>query len=221
MAREQLRDFFQCSSAVLGALIEQHRDPETRTLGGLGFTEPESTPPGYGVNIRLFIAYDTVEPFDTSFSLDKRRGWRDQELCARLYSRLSHNPGTKAWVQQLSGSARLSWRLRSGRFYKWFCRSTATTKSNVDYNSAFGCHRHGNQFLKNLRDQERQRIYFTTDELEDVLKQVEEMKQGMRWKPANDVQFGRHRPQGANSGAPVRGVSGAYAAMATPEVPEP
>ncbi|OWY94636.1 hypothetical protein PHMEG_00035582 [Phytophthora megakarya] len=70
-----------------------------------------------------FIAYDAVEPFDTSLSLDKRRawwdkfqytassgGWWEQELCTRLYSRLSHNSGTKAWVQQLPESVRRSWK---------------------------------------------------------------------------------------------------------------
>ncbi|OWY99049.1 LOW QUALITY PROTEIN: hypothetical protein PHMEG_00030022 [Phytophthora megakarya] len=170
---------------------------------------------------RPFIAYDAVETFDTSLSLDKRRawwdkfqytassgGWREQELCSRLYRRLSHNPGTKAWVQQLP---ELSVGL-SDRFYKEFCRSTESpverylrlkqesretpraflwrlnataTKTNVDYHSASGCRQHVNQFLKNVRDRDLQlslqgRVYFTTDELEDVLKQVEEMEQGMR-----------------------------------------
>ncbi|OWY94903.1 hypothetical protein PHMEG_00035240, partial [Phytophthora megakarya] len=203
--------------------------------------------PGQGISFRPFIAYDAVEPFDTSLSLDKRwawwdkfqytassGGWREQELCTRLYSRLSHNPGTKAWVQQFPVSVR-RWRQLSDRFYKEFCRSTespverylrlkqesremsrtflwrlnaAATKANVDYHSTSGCRRHG-------------RVYFTTDELEDVLKQVEEMEQGMRRKPANDVQFGRHKPQGTGPGAPARGGSGAYAAVAAPEIPEP
>ncbi|OWZ05128.1 LOW QUALITY PROTEIN: hypothetical protein PHMEG_00022840 [Phytophthora megakarya] len=65
------------------------------------------------------------------------------------------------------------------------------------------------------------RVYFTTDELEDVIKQVEEMEQCMRRKPANDVQFGRHKPQGVGPGATSRGgARGAYAAMATPEGPD-
>ncbi|OWZ00997.1 LOW QUALITY PROTEIN: hypothetical protein PHMEG_00027695 [Phytophthora megakarya] len=217
---------------------------------------------------RPFIAYDAVEPFDTSLSLDKRRawwdkfqytasggGWREQELCTRLYSRLSHNLGTKAWVQQLPASVRRSWRQLSGRFYKEFCRSTeslverylrlkqesretprvflwrlnaAVTKANVDYHSASGCRRHVNQFLKNLRDRELQlslqgRVYFATDELKDILKQVEEMEQGMRRKgrPANDVRFGRHKPQGTGPGAPARGDSGAYTAVAGFKIPEP
>ncbi|OWZ09696.1 Eukaryotic/viral aspartic protease [Phytophthora megakarya] len=47
------------------------------------------------------------------------------------------------------------------------------------------------------------------------------MEQGMRRKPANDAQFGRHKPQGIGPGVTTRGGSGAYAAMATPEAPEP
>ncbi|OWY99114.1 hypothetical protein PHMEG_00029946, partial [Phytophthora megakarya] len=103
--------------------------------------------------------------------------------------------------------------------------NAAATKANVDYHySTSGCRRHVNQFLKNLRDRELQlslqgRVYFTTDELEDVLKQVVEMEQGMRRKLANDVQFGRHKPQGTGPVAPARG--GSYAAMAAPEIPEP
>ncbi|OWZ00913.1 hypothetical protein PHMEG_00027796 [Phytophthora megakarya] len=195
--------------------------------------------PGYGVSFRPFIAYDAVEPFDTSLSLDKRHACR-----------LSHNPGTKAWVQQLPESVRRSWRQLSDRFYKEFCRSTespverylrlkqesretprtflwrlnaAATKANVDYHSTSGCRRHVNQFLKNreLQLSLQIRVYFTMDELEVVLKQVEEMEQGMRRKPANDMQFGRHKPQGTGPGAPARGGSGAYAAMAAPEIPEP
>ncbi|OWZ13348.1 hypothetical protein PHMEG_00013341 [Phytophthora megakarya] len=42
----------------------------------------------------------------------------------------------------------------------------------------------------------------------------------MRQKPANDVQFGRHKPQGTGPGAAARGGSGAYAAMAALEIPE-
>ncbi|OWY94947.1 hypothetical protein PHMEG_00035185 [Phytophthora megakarya] len=123
--------------------------------------------PGYGVSFRPFIAYDAVEPFDTSLSLDKRRACR-----------LSHNPGTKAWVQQLGLESR-----ETPRTFLWRLNAAAT-KANVDFHSASGCHRHVNQFLKNLRDRELQlslqgRVYFTTDELEDVLKQVEEMEQGM------------------------------------------
>ncbi|OWZ09059.1 hypothetical protein PHMEG_00018298 [Phytophthora megakarya] len=215
--------------------------------GAFGFPAAGGYAPGYGVSFRPFIAYDAVEPFDTSLSLDKRRawwtkfqytassgGWREKELCIPVYSRLSHNPGTKAWVQQLPESARRSWRQLSDRFYKGFCRSTespverylrlkqesretpraflwrlnaAATKANVDFHSASGCRRHVNQFLKNLRDRELQlslqgRVYFTTDELDGVHKQVEEMKQGMRRKPANDVQFGRHKPQGVEPQAP-------------------
>ncbi|OWZ03938.1 hypothetical protein PHMEG_00024249 [Phytophthora megakarya] len=146
-----------------------------------------------------------------------------------------------------SAGAGISSRL-SDRFYKGFCRSTespverylclkqesretprtflwklnaAATKANVDFHSASGCHRHVNQFLKNLRDRELQlslqgRVYFTTDELEDVLKQVEEMEQGMRRKPVNDVQFGRHKPQGVGAGVATRGEGGDYAAL-TPD----
>ncbi|OWZ03964.1 hypothetical protein PHMEG_00024219 [Phytophthora megakarya] len=104
--------------------------------------------------------------------------------------------------------------------------NVAATKANVDYHSASGCRRHVNQFLKNLRDRDLQlslqgRVNFTTDELEDVLKQVVEMEQGMRRKPSNDVQFGCHKPQGTGPGAPARGGSGAYAAVAAPEIPEP
>ncbi|OWZ02064.1 hypothetical protein PHMEG_00026439 [Phytophthora megakarya] len=192
-----------------------------RGAGAFGFPAAGGYAPGYGVSFRPFIAYDAVEPFDTSLSLDKRRawwdkfqytassgGWREQELCTRLYSRLSHNPDTKAWVQQLPESVRRSWKQLSDRFYKEFCRFTespverylglkqesretpraflwrlnaAATKANVDFHSASGCRLHVNQFLKNLRDRELQlslqgRVYFTTDELEDVLKQVEEME---------------------------------------------
>ncbi|OWY96462.1 hypothetical protein PHMEG_00033265, partial [Phytophthora megakarya] len=166
--------------------------------GAFGFPVTGGYAPGYGVSFRPFIAYDAVEPFDTSLSLDKRRACR-----------LSHNPGTKAWVQQLPESVRRSWKQLSDRFYREFCRSTespverylrlkqearetprtflwrlnaAATKANVDFHSASGCRRHVNQLLKNLRDRELQlslqgRVYFTTDELEDVLKQVEEMEQ--------------------------------------------
>ncbi|OWZ05542.1 hypothetical protein PHMEG_00022352 [Phytophthora megakarya] len=82
------------------------------------------------------------------------------------------------------------------------------------------------QFLKNLRDRELQlslqgRVYFTTDELEDVLKQVEEMERSMRRKPANDVLFGHRKPQGVGSGITTRGGGGIYAAVKNPEVPEP
>ncbi|OWY93247.1 hypothetical protein PHMEG_00037430 [Phytophthora megakarya] len=210
--------------------------------GTFGVTAAGGYAPGYGVSFRPFIAYDAVKPFDTSLSLDKRRACR-----------LSHNPGTKAWVQQLPESLRRSWKQLSDRFYKEFCRSTespverylrlkqefretprtflwrlnaAAIKANVEFHSTSGCRRHVNQFLKTLRDRELQlslqgRVYFTTDELEDVLKQVEEMEQGMRRKPANDVQFGRHKPQGAGPGVTTRGGGGAYAAMATSEVPEP
>ncbi|OWY95510.1 LOW QUALITY PROTEIN: hypothetical protein PHMEG_00034472 [Phytophthora megakarya] len=64
----------------------------------------------------------------TLHSLDKRRawwdkfqytassgGWREQEF------RLSHNPGTKAWLPE---SVRRSWKQLSDRFYKEFGRST-------------------------------------------------------------------------------------------------
>ncbi|OWZ05127.1 LOW QUALITY PROTEIN: hypothetical protein PHMEG_00022839 [Phytophthora megakarya] len=69
--------------------------------GAFGVPAPGGYTPG--TVVRPFIAYDAVEPFDTSLSLDKRRarwdklqytassgGWRKQELCTRLYSRLSH-----------------------------------------------------------------------------------------------------------------------------------
>ncbi|OWZ20993.1 LOW QUALITY PROTEIN: hypothetical protein PHMEG_0004540 [Phytophthora megakarya] len=107
-----------------------------------------------------------------------------------------------------------------------FLLNAAATEANVDFHSASGCRRHVNQFLKNLRDRELQlslqgREYFTTDELEDVLNQVKEMEQSMRRNPANDVLFGHHKPQGVGSGVTTRGGSGSYAAVATPEVPEP
>ncbi|OWZ13741.1 hypothetical protein PHMEG_00012879 [Phytophthora megakarya] len=115
----------------------------------------------------------------------------------------------------------------SDRFYKEFRRSTESPVgrylANVDYHSSSGCRLHVIQFLKNLWGQEFQlslqgRVYFTKDELEDILKQVEEMEQGIRRKPANYVQFGRCKPQGTCPGAPARGASGSYAAMATSEV---
>ncbi|OWY92140.1 hypothetical protein PHMEG_00038975 [Phytophthora megakarya] len=247
MARGRLREPSQCPwsapedpSGVSAA--GESRWSSTAPTWDSSFGTAGGYVPGQGISFRPFIAYDAVEPFDTSLSLDKRRACR-----------LSHNPGTKAWVQQLPVSVRRSWRQLSDRFYKEFCRSTespverylrlkqesretprtflwrlnaAATKANVDYHSTSGCRRHVNQFLKNLRDRDLQlslqgRVYFTTDELEDVLKQVEEMEQGMRRKPANDVQFGRHKPQGTGSGAPARVGSGAYAAMASPEIPEP
>ncbi|KAG7375598.1 hypothetical protein PHYPSEUDO_000505 [Phytophthora pseudosyringae] len=101
---------------------------------------PRGYPPGtqfpcYG--FRSFIAYDAVEPIDPTLSLEKRRlwwdkfqytalmgGWREQERCTRLYSRLSHNEGTKAWIQQLSDSVRRSWQQLSDKVAKEFCRST-------------------------------------------------------------------------------------------------
>ncbi|OWZ05042.1 hypothetical protein PHMEG_00022943 [Phytophthora megakarya] len=223
--------------------------------GTFGFPTAGGYAPGYGVSFRPFIAYDAVVPFDTSLSLDKRRawwdkfqhtassgGWWEQELCTRLYSRLSHNPGTKAWVQQLPEFVRRSWKQLSDRFYKEFCRSTESpverylaldfpvetgrgaTKANVDFHSASGCRRHVNQFLKNLRDRELQlslqgRAYFTTDELEDVLKQVEEMEQGMRRKLVNAVWAPQAPRCGLRSRHPRGG--GAYAALATPKVLEP
>ncbi|OWZ01114.1 hypothetical protein PHMEG_00027567 [Phytophthora megakarya] len=222
--------------------------------GTFGFPADGGYAPGYGVSFRPFIAYDAVEPFDTSLSLDKRRAWCDKFQYTASSGgwrehRFSHNPGTKAWMQQLPELVRRSWRQLSDRFYKEFCRSTespverylrgpgnartflwrlnaAATKTNVDFHSASGCRRHVKQFLKNLRDRELQlslqgRVYFTTDELKDVLKQVEEMERGMRRKPANDVQFGRHKPQGVGPGITTRGGGGAYAAVANPEVPEP
>ncbi|OWY99202.1 Eukaryotic/viral aspartic protease [Phytophthora megakarya] len=45
------------------------------------------------------------------------------------------------------------------------------------------------------------------------------MERGMRRKAANDVQFGRHKPQGMGPGIATRGGGGAYAAVANPEVP--
>ncbi|OWZ09998.1 hypothetical protein PHMEG_00017219 [Phytophthora megakarya] len=247
LARGQLRDLSQCFRGRLRKILQgvncgqfqittRRLDPEIPTLGEPGVQEP--------------LEHQRPE-------LDKRRawwdkfqytassgGWRDQELCTRLYSRLSHNPGTKAWVQQLPAPVRRSWRQLSDRFYKKFCRSTESpvgrylrlkqesletpqtflwrlnapaTKANVDYHSTSGCRRHVNQFLKNPRDRELQlslqgRVYFTTDELEDVFKQVEEMDQGMRRKPAND---------GTGPGATAPVGSGAYAAVVAPEIPEP
>ncbi|OWZ12932.1 hypothetical protein PHMEG_00013829 [Phytophthora megakarya] len=127
-------------------------------------------------------------------------------------------------MHQLPESVRRRWQQLSDGFYKGFCSSkespveryprlkhelnAAVTKANVVYHSASGCHRHVNQFLNNLWDRELQlslqgRVYFTMDELEDVLKQVKEMERGRRRKPANDVQFGRHKPQGAGPGVGV------------------
>ncbi|EGZ23965.1 hypothetical protein PHYSODRAFT_325126 [Phytophthora sojae] len=126
----------------------------------------------------------------------------------RLYSRLSQNEGTKAWVQQLPATIRHSWTALSDKFANEFCRSTespverylrmkqdsretprtflwrlnaAAVKANVDYQSPSGRRRHLNQFLKNLRDRELQ--------LEETLRQVEAMERGLRRRPANDVQF--------------------------------
>ncbi|KAG7376261.1 hypothetical protein PHYPSEUDO_013917 [Phytophthora pseudosyringae] len=136
------------------------------------------------------------EPFDPTLSLEKRRlwwdkfqytalmgGWREQERCTHLYSRLSHNEETKAWIQRISDSVRRSWQQLSDKFAKEFCRSTESpvkryldlnqetretprtflwrlnapaVKANVDYCTASGCRRHFNQFLKNLRDRELQ-----------------------------------------------------------------
>ncbi|KAG7387674.1 hypothetical protein PHYPSEUDO_013801 [Phytophthora pseudosyringae] len=164
--------------------------------------------PGYGMSFRPFIAYDTVQPFDPTLSLEKRRpwwdkfqytarmgGWCEQERCTRLYSQLSHIEGTKAWIQQLSDSEARE----TPRTFLWRLNAAAV-KANVDYGTASGCRRHLNQFLKNLRDRELQlslqgRLYLSTDEMEDTLRQVEEMQRDMRRKPANDIQFGRYKPR--------------------------
>ncbi|OWZ11335.1 hypothetical protein PHMEG_00015656 [Phytophthora megakarya] len=234
---ENSRDWDRDLQEVGHASASRPGDPPSLGSGGpgtFGFPAAGGYAPGYGVSFRPFIAYDAVEPFDTSLSLDKRRtwwdkfqytassgGWREQELCTRLYSRLSHNPGTKAWVQQLPESVCRSWKQLSDRFYKEFCRSTesqverylrlkqesretprtflwrlnaAATKANVNFHSGSGCRRHVNQFLKNIRDRELQ--LRLQGRLGDVLKQVEEMERGMCRKPANDVQFGSHKPQG-------------------------
>ncbi|OWY95541.1 hypothetical protein PHMEG_00034429 [Phytophthora megakarya] len=194
--------------------------------GAFGFPTAGGYAPGYGVSFRPFIAYGAVEPFDTSLSLDKRRawwdkfqytassgGWREQELCTRLYSRLSH----KTPAPRLGYSTSQSRSAGAGNNSQ---TAVPVAKTRIPGNAPdlsveikcsshqgqrgfplrFGCRRHVNQFLKNLRDRELQlslqgRVYFTTDELEDVLKQVEEMEQGMRRKPANDVPFGRHKPK--------------------------
>jgi hypothetical protein len=89
------------------------------------------------MSFRHFIAYDAIEPFDPSFPLEKRRlwwdklqytalmgGWLEQERCTRLYSRLSHNEGTKAWIQQQPDATRRNWQQLSDKFAKEFCRST-------------------------------------------------------------------------------------------------
>ncbi|OWZ07086.1 LOW QUALITY PROTEIN: hypothetical protein PHMEG_00020571 [Phytophthora megakarya] len=214
--------------AASGARIHHRPHPGIHTFGDLESSEVSGRQqPGVmspGMVFRPFITYDAVEPFDTSLSLDKRRawwdkfpytassgGWREQELGTRFYSQLSHNPGTKAWVQQLPESIRQSWQQISDQFYKELCRSMESpverylrsTRLLTRPTCTTGCCLHVNQFLKNFRDREPQlslqgRIYFTTDELEDVLKQVEEMEQGMARKPANDVQFGHHKPQGTD-----------------------
>jgi hypothetical protein len=84
-----------------------------------------------------FIAYDAVEPFDPALPLEKRRlwwdkfqytvlmgGWREQERCTRLYSRPSHNEGTKAWIQQQPDAIRRNWQQLSDKIAKEFYRST-------------------------------------------------------------------------------------------------
>ncbi|OWZ03062.1 LOW QUALITY PROTEIN: hypothetical protein PHMEG_00025274 [Phytophthora megakarya] len=228
--------------------------------------------PGYGVSFRPFIvydaveqpfiAYDAVEQFDTSLSLDKRRawwdkyqntassgGWREQELCTRLYSRLLHNPGTKAWVQQLLESVRRSWRQLSDRFNKVFCRSTESPverlpapEAGVSGNApgfSVGTQRGGYHSQRGLP--RRLRVPPTCEPIPQERPgprapaepagtslfhhgrargcQVEEMEQGMRRKPANDVQFGRHKPQGTSPGAPARGGSGRMPPWQLPKFP--
>ncbi|KAG7384961.1 hypothetical protein PHYPSEUDO_002043 [Phytophthora pseudosyringae] len=183
-----------------------------------------------------FAAYDAVKPFDPTLSLEKRRlwwdklqytalmgGWREQERCTRLYSRLSHNEGTKAWISssriqssespverylRLKQEARKTPRTSLWRLY------AAAMKANVDYHTASDCRRHLNQVLKNLRDRELQlnlqsRWYLSTDEMEDTLRQREEMERGMCRKPANDIQCGRYKPPGVNPGPVTRGNPGA------------
>ncbi|OWZ06784.1 LOW QUALITY PROTEIN: hypothetical protein PHMEG_00020919 [Phytophthora megakarya] len=187
------------------------------------------------IAFRPFIAYDAVEPFDTSLSLDKRRawwdkfqyttssgGWRDQELCTRLYSRLSHNPGTKTWVQQLPASVRRSWRQLSDRFYKEFCRSMESpverylclkqesretpqtflwrlnapaTKANVDFHSTSVLPPTCESIPQEPPGPGTPAEPAGTDELEDVLKQVEEMEQGMRQRALRASQALGHRPR--------------------------
>ncbi|KAG7375724.1 hypothetical protein PHYPSEUDO_015454 [Phytophthora pseudosyringae] len=178
-----------------GHLVQwSHTAPEAQGFPG-GYP-PWTRFPGYGMSFRPFIAYNAVEPFNPTLSLEKRRlwrdkfqytalmgGWREQERCTRLYSRLSHNEGTNTWIQQLSDSVRWSWQQMSDKFAKELCRSTespverylrlkqearetpraflwrlnaAAVKANVDYRTASGCCRHLNQFLKNLRDRELQ-----------------------------------------------------------------
>ncbi|OWZ22891.1 hypothetical protein PHMEG_0002345 [Phytophthora megakarya] len=126
--------------------------PADSDPGALAFGAPAARgyAPGYSVSFRPFIAYNAVES----------GGWREQELCTRLYSRLSYNPGTKAWVQQLPETSPVERYLRlkqesqeTPRTFLWR-HNAAATKTNVDYHSASGCRRHVNQFLKNLRDRE-------------------------------------------------------------------
>ncbi|KAG7380094.1 hypothetical protein PHYPSEUDO_007800 [Phytophthora pseudosyringae] len=76
--------------------------------------------------------------------------------------------------------------------------NTAAVKANADYRKTSGCCRHLNQFLKNLRDRELQlslqsQLYLSTDEMEDTLRQVEEMERGRRRKPTIDLQFATSR----------------------------
>ncbi|OWY98663.1 hypothetical protein PHMEG_00030516 [Phytophthora megakarya] len=140
----------------------------SRDLGAFGFPAAGGYAPGYGVSFRPFIAYDAIEPFDTSLSLDK---CLDVSGSRSYAPGCTHNPGTKAWGQQLPESVHRSWRQLSDRFYKEFCRSTefpverylrlkqesqdtprtflwrlnaAATKANVDFHSASGCRRHVN-----------------------------------------------------------------------------
>ncbi|EGZ10385.1 hypothetical protein PHYSODRAFT_337208 [Phytophthora sojae] len=179
--------------------------PATSGFSG-AFPGPNQVP-GYGMmSFRPFIAYDAVDPFDPSLPLDKRR------------LRLSHNEGTKVWVQQLPATLRHSWTALSDKTFLWRLNAAAV-KANVDYQSPSGCRRHLNQFLKHLRDRELQvslqgRLYSTVDGLEETLRQVEEMERGLRRRPANDVQFGRHKPSAVSSGVAARGTSGAKAPAA-------
>ncbi|EGZ06247.1 hypothetical protein PHYSODRAFT_246575 [Phytophthora sojae] len=233
---------------------------EARLQDAAGGYPGSAQGPGYGMmSFRPFIAYDAVEPFDPILPLDKRRlwwdkfqyialmgGWREQERCTGLYSRLSHNEGTKAWVQQLPAVIRHNWNSLSDKFANEFCRSTESPverylRQKQDSRetprtflwrlnaaaSLSGCRRHLNQFLKNLRDRELQlslqgRIYSSVDELEETLRQVKEMERGLRRRPGNDVQFGRYKPPGVSSGAAPRTaraakVSAAYLATAPKE----
>ncbi|OWZ22842.1 hypothetical protein PHMEG_0002396 [Phytophthora megakarya] len=88
---------------------------------------------------------------------------------------------------------------KSLRTFLWRLKAAAT-KANVDYHFASWCCQHVNQFLKSLGAGRYQ--------LKDILKQGEEIEQGMHRMPANEVQFRHHKLQRRGPGAPTREASG-------------